>query len=97
MSTKRKPACDNYKDRVAKKRTRKDGANRNFTDGLTVQRLSEEGKCQKYSRIGPLTSVPIQQDLELTLENIKAACKTHFCTELECDVFAGRGERSVVH
>lgn len=92
MSTKRKPAWDNYKDRVAKKRTQKDkGANPNLTDGLTVQRLSAnvEGKCQKYSRIGPLTLVPFQQDLELTLENIKAACKTHFCTELECDVLAG--------
>ena len=92
MSTKRKPAWDNYKDRVAKKRTQKDkGANPNLTDGLTVQRLSEnvEGKCQKYSRIGPLTLVPFQQDLELTLENIKAACKTHFCAELECDVLAG--------
>jgi len=92
MSTKRKPAWDNYKDRVAKRRTRKDkGANPNLTDGLTVHRLPEnvEGKCQKYSRIGPLTLVPFQQDLELTLENIKAACKTQFCTELECDVLAG--------
>ena len=68
-----------------------------MTDGLTVQRLSEnvEGKCQKYSRIGPLMLVPFQQDRELTLENIKAACKTHFCTELECDVLAG--ERGPSH
>jgi len=67
------------------------GANPNMTGGLTVQRLPEnvEGKCQKYSRIGPLTLVPFQQDLELTLENMKAACKTHFCTDLECDVLAG--------
>ena len=57
--------------------------------GLTVQRLSAnvEGKCQKYSRIGPLTLVPCEK--ELTLENIKAACKAHFNTELECDVLAG--------
>ena len=74
------------------KRTQKDkGANPNLTDGLTVQQLSEnvEAKYQKYSCIGPLTLVPFQQDLELTLENIKAAFKTHFCTELECDVLAG--------
>lgn len=78
MSMKRKPVWDNYKDRVAMKTTQKDkGANPNLTDGLTVQRLSEnmEAKYQKYSRIGPLTLVPFQQDLELT--------------ELECDVLAG--------
>lgn len=46
-----------------------------------------EGKCQKYSRIGPLTLVPCEE--ELTLDNIKSACKAHFNTELECDVLAG--------
>ncbi|XP_028419153.1 alpha-protein kinase 1-like [Dendronephthya gigantea] len=89
--SKRKPAWDNYKEKVAKKRMRK-GEEKAATGpkgGLTVQRLSAnvEGKCQKYSRIGPLILVPC--DKELTLENIKAVCKAHFNTELECDVLAG--------
>ena len=89
--SKRRPVWDNYKEKVAKKRMRK-GEEKGATGpkgGLTVQRLSAnvEGKCQKYSRIGPLTLVPCEK--ELTLENIKAACKVHFNTELECDVLAG--------
>ena len=77
--------------KVAKKRMRK-GEEKAATGpkgGLTVQRLSAnmEGKCQKYLRIGPLMLVPCEK--ELTLENIKAACKAHFNTELECDVLAG--------
>ena len=41
---------------------------------LTVQQLSAsvEGKAQKYSRIGPLTVVPLVGDK--TLENIKKSC-----------------------
>lgn len=56
---------------------------------ITVQRLSAdvEGKCQKYSRVGALTLVPL--DKELTLENIKDACKAHFGSSLECDVLSG--------
>ena len=89
--SKRRPVWDNYKEKVAKKRMRK-GEEKGATGpkgGLTVQRLSAnvEGKCQKYSRIGPLTLVPCEK--ELTLENIKAACKVHFNMELECDVLAG--------
>ena len=88
---KRRPAWDNYKEKVAKKRMRKkeEKAATGSKGGLTVQRLSAnvEGKCQKYSRIGPLTLVPCEK--ELTVENIKAACKAHFNTELECDVLAG--------
>ena len=87
--SKRRPAWDNYKEKVAKKRLRKGEEKAGPKGGLTVQRLSAnvEGKCQKYSRIGPLTLVPCEK--ELTLENIKAACKAHFNTELECDVLAG--------
>ena len=50
--------------------------------GITVQRLSSQvqGKCQKYSRIGPLTLVPLDQ--EPSLENIKKACQLHFNTDL---------------
>ena len=53
---------------------------------ITVQRLSAnvEGKCQTYSRIGALTLVPLEE--EVTLPNIKAACKAHFKTNLERDV-----------
>lgn len=54
---------------------------------LTVQRLSSSvnGKCQKYSRIGQLTMVPL--DCKATLQSIKEACKKHFqITDMECDV-----------
>lgn len=83
---------DNYKERVAKKRGRKGeekGAAPSGLTGITVQRLSSnvEGKCQKYSRIGPLTFVPLEK--EATLENMKAACKAHFGTDLDCDLLAG--------
>ena len=44
-------------------------------------------KCQKYSRIGALTLVPLEE--EVTLPNIKAAYKAHFQTNLECNVLAG--------
>ena len=46
-----------------------------------------EGKCQKYSRIGALTLLPLEE--EVTLPNIKAVCKAHFKTNLECNVLAG--------
>ena len=35
---------------------------------------------------GPLTLVPL--DKEPTLDNIKAACKAHFGTSLDCDVLS---------
>ena len=63
MSAKRKQAWNNYKEKVANKRGRKDDkgvAGKSGVNGcITVQRLSAnvEGKCQKYSRIGPLTLV----------------------------------------
>ena len=52
------------------------------SDGITVQRLFSqvEGKCQKYSRIGLLTLVPLDQ--EPSLENIKKACQLHFNPDL---------------
>ena len=45
---------------------------------LTVQQLSAsvEGKAQKYSRIDPLTMVPLVGDK--TLENIEKSCIQHF-------------------
>lgn len=89
--SKRKPLWENYKEKIAKKRSRneKGAAAATGMDVITVQRLSAfvEGKCQKYSRIGPLTLVPLHE--EPTLENIKKACKVHFRTEMECDILAG--------
>ena len=73
-----------------KNRKKKDKAGPSGLCGsITVQRLSAnvEGKCQKYSRIGALTMVPLEE--EIALPNIKAACKSHFKTNLECDVLAG--------
>ena len=91
MSGKRKPNWENHKDRFAKKKQgkKKEDGSSGLCGSLTVQRLSGnvEGKCQKYSRIGPLTLVTLEK--EATLENIKAACKEHFKTSLECDVLAG--------
>ena len=59
---------------------------------VTVQRLSAtvEGKCQKYSHIGPLTMVPFGE--ELTFDNIKTACIKHFKipSYMECDILAGK-------
>ena len=89
--SKRKQTWDNYKEKVAKKRRNDKGAaaSAGGSDGITVQRLSShvEGKCQKYSRTGPLTLVPLDQGP--ALENMKKACQLHFNTDLECDVLAG--------
>ncbi|KAK3741693.1 hypothetical protein QZH41_005534 [Actinostola sp. cb2023] len=85
---KRKVDWNKYKEKVSKKRAgrQSDEAQSEF---ITVQRLSSnvEGRCQKYSRIGPLTMVPMGQ--ERSLDDIKQACKDHFNTELDCDVLDG--------
>ncbi|CAB4019671.1 Hypothetical predicted protein [Paramuricea clavata] len=72
--SKRRPVWDNYKEKVAKKRMRK-GEEKGATGpkgGLTVQHLSAnvEGKCQKYSRIRPLTLVPCEKELTNTIWKI---------------------------
>eukprot|EP00794_Sanderia_malayensis_P000961 gene961-277_t len=59
---------------------------------LTVQQLSAsvEGKAQKYTRIGPLTTVPLKGDK--TLEDIKKSCIQHFGIDeqiFNSDVLAG--------
>ena len=78
--SKRKQTWDNYKEKVAKKRRIDKGAAAaaGGSDGITVQRLSSqvEGKRQKYSRIGPLTLVPLDQ--EPSLENIKKSMPVAF-------------------
>lgn len=90
MSKRRKQDWDTFRAKVGKKRTGNNKAESSGLEFLTVQRLSSsvEGKCQKYSRIGPLTMVPL--DCEAMLQNIKEACKKHFqLTDMECDLLAG--------
>ena len=86
--------CAGFKQMVAKKRTggkvettKASTASSTSSEYLTVQSLSAtvEGKCQKYSRIGPLTMIPFG-------EEVKEACKKHFKvhSHMECDVLAGK-------
>ena len=60
---KRNPKWDDYKEKMSNKRTGKhdEGSCSGSLDYITVQRLSStvEGKCQKYFRIGALTTVPL--------------------------------------
>lgn len=88
MSNRKKQDWDAFRARVGKNRT---GNNKTESNGFQflVQCLSSslEGKCQKYSRIGPLTKVPL--DCEATLQNIKQTCKKHFqLTDMQCDLLA---------
>ncbi|KAJ7373291.1 hypothetical protein OS493_012882 [Desmophyllum pertusum] len=78
-----KKNLDNYKERVVKERAegRREGSSTEWFD------WHHKGKCQKYSRIGSLTFVPLEK--EATLENMKAACKAHFGTDLDCDLIDG--------
>lgn len=67
MMSKRKREWEDYKEKISKKRTgkKKDEAGPSGLCGsITVQRLSPnvEGKCQKYSRIGALTLVPLEEE-----------------------------------
>ena len=88
-----KQKWDNFAKKLAKNRLgpRAKSDETGSGDFLTVQRLSAsvEGKCQKYTRIGPLTMVP-RYGSEPTLDNIKESCKRDFeVANLECDVLAG--------
>ena len=73
---------------------RKQQATPKKVDHLTVQRLSSDvsGKAQKFSRIGPREFVSYPHG-DLTIDNIKKACETHFLSQLkmnvECDILAG--------
>ena len=82
----------NFKKKHAEKRRRKEEKQPDAVDYLTVERLTAgvEGKCQKYSRIGPLAIVPFKYDT-VTLDNIKKACKSYFdvASFMSCDVLAG--------
>ena len=72
---------------------KKDGKNTALNDNfITVQRLSAEvsGKAQKYSRIGARVFVPFEFG-ELTIDNIKIACLSHFAVDpsMTCNIVAG--------
>ena len=58
---------------------------------FTVQCLSADvqGKCQKYSRIGPLAKVPFHGQ-KFSMANIKNVCTMHFKVPkyMECDILA---------
>ena len=91
-------AWKNFKTAMKEKRTGKKG-DRVSHDILArkevvIQRVSAEvsGKAQKYSRIGPREFVPYEYE-EVTLANIKTACKKHFASiigdDMLCDILAG--------
>ena len=88
----------NYKIAMKEKRTG-NGNNGKINDILkkeeiVVQSLSAEvsGKAQKYSRMGPREFVRFEFE-EVTSENIKSACCSHFSPTLigrkRCDILAG--------
>ena len=58
---------------------------------IVVQLLSSEPKktTMKYSKESPRVFVPYQYD-EITLENIKEACKTFFHEHRPCDILASK-------
>ena len=55
-------------------------------------RKQERKAQQKYTRIGPQEYVPFEHE-EITIANIKDACKKYFSPQIEkdliCDVLAG--------
>ena len=91
-------AWKNFKTAMKEKRTGKKGGGSSNSipakEEVVIQRLSAEvsGKAQKYSRIGPREFVPYEYE-EVTLANIKSACKQHFASrvgdEMICDILAG--------
>ncbi len=93
-----KQKWEGFENRMKAKREinckRKQQATPNKVDHLTVQRLSSDvsGKAQKFSRIGPREFVSYPHG-DITIDNIKKACETHFLSQLkmnvECDVLAG--------
>eukprot|EP00794_Sanderia_malayensis_P013471 gene13471-14862_t len=87
--SRKKANWEAFKEKNSQKRRRK--AEKDPLDFITVQRLSAkvEGKCQKYSRIGPLAILPYHNE-HLDIESIKEACTKHFNVPgMECDVLAG--------
>jgi len=56
---------------------------------LTVQRLLEEvsGNAQKYTRSGPRKFVPFDEAEEMTIGNMKSACKRHFLPKIGKTLF----------
>lgn len=96
--SRKKANWEAFKEKNSQKRRRK--TEKDPVDFITVQRLSAkvEGKCQKYSRIGPLAIVPYKHE-HLDLESIKEACTKHFNVPpgMGCDVLAGERGPSYAH
>ncbi|ESO85514.1 hypothetical protein LOTGIDRAFT_155001 [Lottia gigantea] len=80
-----------FKSKV-KNKSKKNEDKSNIKENIIVQRLSAEvsGKAQKYTRVGAREFVPFIYD-EITIQNIKNACSSHYEYEsdLICDVLAG--------
>ena len=79
-----------FKTAMKEKRTgKKGGVSHDILarEEVVIQRLSAEmsGKAQKYSRIGPREFVPYDYE-EVTLANIKSACKKHFASIIGNDM-----------
>lgn len=88
-------AWKNFKKQMTAKRgTKKNTSGIKILEeeSMTVQRLSADvsGKAQKYTRVGAREFVPFEYD-EVTVENIKRACLSHFdvAEGSVCDVVAG--------
>ena len=77
----------------AKRKGKKTGEESTVAEEIVVQRMSADlsGKQQKY-RIGPQEYVPFKHE-DITIANIKDACKKHFSPQNEkdliCDVLTG--------
>ncbi len=100
MAAKRACEWNKFKEQMKAKRTKRE-SNTKVAPGmasilerkeLTVQQLSAtvSGKAQKYERVGARQFVSFHFD-ELTIENIKKACTSHFNprTGMKCDVLSG--------
>ena len=68
----------------AKREGKKTGEESTVAEEIVVQRMSADvsGKQQKYTRIGPQEYVPFEHK-EITIANIKDACKKHFRPQIE--------------
>ena len=85
-----------YTIQKAKRKGKKTGEESTVAEEIVVQRMSADvsGKQQKYTRIGSQEYVPFEHE-EITIANIKDACKKHFRPQIEkdlvCDVMVEEG------
>ena len=70
---------DKMKELRQGKRAKKDSSKAaKELETLVVQRLSAEGKAQKYFRVGAREFVSFEDFDEISISNIKRACIKHF-------------------